>query len=137
MLILATFALRCWRCLAALGAWPPSVGGSGVGFIALADCVAAEFGVIMLLYLRRAWDASVANSKATDDDLLNAIHHGAVYCAYDQSHDRRSDRGGAIWCHHDRRRYELGGDAAYRRADGGWHGHGHRYCRCLSSPPPT
>ena len=40
--------------------------------------VAAEFGVIMLLYLRQAWDASVANGKATDDDLLNAIHHGAV-----------------------------------------------------------
>ena len=78
MLILATlpFAL-------AGGVWLLWVLGhnlsvaSGVGFIALAG-VAAEFGVIMLLYLRQAWDASVANGKATDDDLLNAIHHGAV-----------------------------------------------------------
>ena len=38
----------------------------------------SEFGVIMLLYLRQAWDASIAAGKATDADLLNAIRDGAV-----------------------------------------------------------
>jgi Cu(I)/Ag(I) efflux system membrane protein CusA/SilA len=41
---------------------------SGVGFIALAG-VSAEFGVIMLLYLKQAWDARVAVGKTTHDDL--------------------------------------------------------------------
>jgi len=50
---------------------------SAVGFIALAG-VAAEFGVIMVLYLRQAWDASISSGKTTDADLLAAIHHGAV-----------------------------------------------------------
>src|SRR5947208_10285953 len=50
---------------------------SGVGFIALAG-VAAEFGVIMLLYLKQAWDARAAAGKSSDDDLLAAIREGAV-----------------------------------------------------------
>ncbi|MEJ7667367.1 MAG: efflux RND transporter permease subunit [Casimicrobiaceae bacterium] len=50
---------------------------SGVGFIALAG-VAAEFGVIMLLYLKQAWDARVAKGKATEADLGEAIREGAV-----------------------------------------------------------
>jgi Cu(I)/Ag(I) efflux system membrane protein CusA/SilA len=50
---------------------------SGVGFIALAG-VSAEFGVIMLLYLKQAWDARVAVGKTTHDDLLQAIREGAV-----------------------------------------------------------
>ena len=50
---------------------------SGVGFIALAG-VAAEFGVIMLLYLKQAWDARAAAGKSSDDDLLTAIREGAV-----------------------------------------------------------
>ncbi|GAA4030350.1 efflux RND transporter permease subunit [Actimicrobium antarcticum] len=50
---------------------------SGVGFIALAG-VASEFGVIMLLYLRQAWDASLARGADTDADLLDAIRAGAV-----------------------------------------------------------
>ena len=50
---------------------------SAVGFIALSG-VAAEFGVIMLLYLRHAWDARVAAGKTTDADLLDAIREGAV-----------------------------------------------------------
>ncbi|MDO9219010.1 MAG: efflux RND transporter permease subunit, partial [Lacisediminimonas sp.] len=49
----------------------------GVGFIALAG-VSAEFGVIMLLYLKQAWDARVAQGKASEDDLLDAIREGAV-----------------------------------------------------------
>jgi Cu(I)/Ag(I) efflux system membrane protein CusA/SilA len=50
---------------------------SAVGFIALAG-VAAEFGVVMLLYLRHAWDARVAKGAAGERDLLEAIHEGAV-----------------------------------------------------------
>jgi copper/silver efflux system protein len=53
-----------------------SVAGA-VGFIALAG-VAAEFGVIMLLYLRHAWDERVANGQAEDADLHAAIQDGAV-----------------------------------------------------------
>jgi copper/silver efflux system protein len=50
---------------------------SAVGFIALAG-VAAEFGVIMLLYLKHAWDERIAAGRATYDDLLDSIREGAV-----------------------------------------------------------
>ena len=50
---------------------------AAVGFIALAG-VSAEFGVIMLLYLRQAWDERIAQGKTGTDDLLDAIREGAV-----------------------------------------------------------
>jgi Cu(I)/Ag(I) efflux system membrane protein CusA/SilA len=50
---------------------------SGVGFIALAG-VAAEFGVIMLLYLKRAHDTRAADGRAGEADLLDAIREGAL-----------------------------------------------------------
>ena len=51
---------------------------SAVGFIALAG-VSAEFGVIMLLYLRHAWDARLAAGQAPSLELLeDAIREGAV-----------------------------------------------------------
>ena len=50
---------------------------SGVGFIALAG-VSAEFGVIMLLYLKNAWEARLADGKTSGADLLDAIREGAV-----------------------------------------------------------
>ncbi len=51
---------------------------SVVGFIALAG-VSAEFGVIMLLYLRHAWDARLAEGQAPSLELLeDAIREGAV-----------------------------------------------------------
>ena len=50
---------------------------SAVGFIALAG-VAAEFGVIMLIYLKHAWDARLAAGKTSEADLLDAIREGAV-----------------------------------------------------------
>ena len=50
---------------------------TGVGFIALAG-VAAEFGVVMLIYLKHAWQQRCAHSKTTDADLLDAIREGAV-----------------------------------------------------------
>ncbi len=49
-----------------------------IGFIALGG-VAAEFGVVMLLYLRQAWDRHVArNPHAGPDELDAAIREGAV-----------------------------------------------------------
>jgi Cu(I)/Ag(I) efflux system membrane protein CusA/SilA len=51
---------------------------TAVGFIALAG-VAAEFGVVMLLYLRHAWEARLARGEpATRETLLAAIEEGAV-----------------------------------------------------------
>jgi len=50
---------------------------SAVGFIALAG-LAAEFGVIMLLYLKHAWEAREAAGKVGEADLLDAIREGAV-----------------------------------------------------------
>ena len=50
---------------------------TGVGFIALAG-VAAEFGVIMLLYLKHAWDARLAQGRCSEADLLDALREGAV-----------------------------------------------------------
>ena len=50
---------------------------SGVGFIALAG-VSAEFGVIMLLYLKNAWEAHLASGRASEADLIAAIREGAV-----------------------------------------------------------
>jgi Cu(I)/Ag(I) efflux system membrane protein CusA/SilA len=48
-----------------------------VGFIALAG-VAAEFGVIMLIYLNHAWDDRVKAGKTSLADLEDAIEEGAV-----------------------------------------------------------
>jgi len=48
-----------------------------VGFLALAG-VAAEFGVIMLLYLKQAWNKRLHEGRESEDDLLDAIREGAV-----------------------------------------------------------
>uniref|UniRef100_UPI003F4958C3 efflux RND transporter permease subunit n=1 Tax=Cupriavidus taiwanensis TaxID=164546 RepID=UPI003F4958C3 len=48
-----------------------------VGFIALAG-VAAEFGVIMLLYLKQAWSEREDRSETSLSALLEAIQEGAV-----------------------------------------------------------
>jgi Cu(I)/Ag(I) efflux system membrane protein CusA/SilA len=50
---------------------------TGVGFIALAG-VSAEFGVIMLLYLRNAWHDRQVAGRESDADLVEAIREGAV-----------------------------------------------------------
>ena len=50
---------------------------SAIGFIALAG-VTAEFGVIMLLYLKQAWDERLARGDSTPPALLDAIREGAV-----------------------------------------------------------
>jgi Cu(I)/Ag(I) efflux system membrane protein CusA/SilA len=53
-----------------------SVAGA-VGFIALAG-VSAEFGVIMLLYLKHAWDDRIAQGRTSRHDLIEAVRDGAV-----------------------------------------------------------
>jgi len=51
---------------------------TAVGFIALAG-VSAEFGVIMLLYLKQAWERRLAEGEgANKETLLGAIREGAV-----------------------------------------------------------
>lgn len=50
---------------------------TGVGFIALAG-VAAEFGVIMLLYLKNARTAQQTAGQAGEAGLRDAIREGAV-----------------------------------------------------------
>ncbi len=51
---------------------------TAVGFIALAG-VAAEFGVVMLIYLRNAWEARLAaGAQPTEAELIAAIEEGAV-----------------------------------------------------------
>ncbi|NQD95730.1 efflux RND transporter permease subunit, partial [Pseudomonas sp. CrR25] len=50
---------------------------TGVGFIALAG-VAAEFGVIMLLYLKNAWSERQGAGDNDEPALLEAIREGAV-----------------------------------------------------------
>jgi Cu(I)/Ag(I) efflux system membrane protein CusA/SilA len=53
-----------------------SIAGA-VGFIALAG-VAAEFGIVMLVYLKQAWEARVAAGRTDDAALREAIREGAV-----------------------------------------------------------
>ncbi len=50
---------------------------TGVGFIALAG-VAAEFGVIMLLYLKNAWAEQLRDGQSDEAALCDAIREGAV-----------------------------------------------------------
>ena len=51
---------------------------TAVGFIALAG-VAAEFGVVMLIYLKQAWEERLASGRAPTLALLDeAIRDGAV-----------------------------------------------------------
>jgi Cu(I)/Ag(I) efflux system membrane protein CusA/SilA len=50
---------------------------TGVGFIALAG-VSAEFGVIMLLYLKNAWAEREDLGDSTERGLVSAIREGAV-----------------------------------------------------------
>ena len=78
LLIMATlpFALVGGIWLLYLLSYNLSVAGA-VGFIALAG-VSAEFGVIMLLYLKQAWDARIAQGTTSTADLLDAIREGAV-----------------------------------------------------------
>jgi Cu(I)/Ag(I) efflux system membrane protein CusA/SilA len=50
---------------------------SAIGFIALAG-VAAEFGVVMLVYLKSAWARRRASGNESETELIGAIEEGAV-----------------------------------------------------------
>jgi copper/silver efflux system protein len=50
---------------------------SAVGFIGLAG-VTAEFGIVMLVYLKQAWEERVAKGESGEAALLDAIREGAV-----------------------------------------------------------
>ena len=78
LLIMATlpFALIGGAWLLWILGFNLSVAGA-VGFIALAG-VAAEFGVIMLLYLNQSWASRVKRGNINEEDLLDAIREGAV-----------------------------------------------------------
>ena len=78
LLIMATlpFALVGGIWLLYLLGYNLSIAGA-VGFIALAG-VSAEFGVIMLLYLKHAWSERLEQGKTSAADLLDAIREGAV-----------------------------------------------------------
>ncbi len=94
-----------------------------VGFIALAG-VAAETGVVMLIYLDQAWAANAkvgaggtaGNGRAT---LRGGDgRRGGARAAKDD--DRRCDHGGPA-AHHVEYRNRLGSDAPHCRADGRRH----------------
>lgn len=70
------FALTGGIWLLYLMDYPFSV-ATAVGFIALAG-VSAEFGVIMLLYLKQTWRWRIEAGTTTQQDLLDAIQEGAV-----------------------------------------------------------
>ena len=50
---------------------------TGVGFIALAG-VSAEFGILMLIYLKQAWQSRIDAGDRSEKALLDAIDQGAV-----------------------------------------------------------
>jgi len=50
---------------------------TAVGFIGLAG-VTAEFGIVMLVYLKQAWEDRIARGLTSEADLLDAIREGAV-----------------------------------------------------------
>ena len=93
----------------------------GVGFIALAG-VAAETGVVMLLYLKQAYRDRVSrNALNTRRDLYEVVMHGAVERVRAQDddgggHHRRPD------AYHVGHGHRFGGHAAHRRAHGRRHG---------------
>ena len=97
-----------------------SVAGA-VGFIALAG-VAAEFGVIMLLYLKQAWDERVAAGarRRRRPARRDPRRRGAARAA--EGDDGRGDPRRPV-ADHVGQRHRLRGDAAHRRADGRRHDH--------------
>ena len=75
---------------------------AAVGFIALAG-VAAEFGVIMLLYLKHAWERRLAAGQTSEADLLEAIRRRGAARATEGDDGRGDHRRPAA--HHVGRRH--------------------------------
>ena len=96
---------------------------TAVGFIALAG-VAAEFGVVMLVYLKNALRAATRGRRAgRRDDAAgrDSRGRGAARASEGDDGGRRHGRAAAD---HVGQRHRFGGDDAHRRADGRRHGHG-------------
>jgi Cu(I)/Ag(I) efflux system membrane protein CusA/SilA len=64
-----------WKLVAAIDRAGHPLAGSDAGTLA---GVAAEFGVIMLLYLKHAWTERQENGQTSTQALLEAIQEGAV-----------------------------------------------------------
>ena len=95
---------------------------AAVGFIALAG-VAAEFGVVMLLYLKQAMGRARRRRGTLDDERArrgDRRRRGAARAA--EGDDRRRDHRRPA-ADHVGQRHRLGGHAAHRRADGRRHDH--------------
>ena len=91
---------------------------SAVGFIALAG-VAAEFGVVMLIYLEQRLGGALAAGGELAADLVEAIAEGAVLRVRPKAMTVAVILAGLapiLWGRH-----RIGGDAAHRRAHGGRH----------------
>ncbi len=95
---------------------------TAVGFIALAG-VAAEFGVVMLLYLKRARRHRLDGGAALTEDAALRRHPRRRRAARAAESNDRSR--GPRWSHPDHARSwrRVGGDAAHRGSDGRRHGH--------------
>ena len=91
---------------------------SAVGFIALAG-VSAEFGVIMLLYLKHARDARLAGAKLHLGGAEDAIREGAVLRVRPKAMTVAVIVAGLLPIMS--ARYRLGDHAANRSTDGGRH----------------
>ena len=107
-----------------------------VGFIALAG-VAAETGVVMLIYLDHAWDAITAETRdrgrqAVGGRSVCGSHGRRGRARAAKNDDCRGDHGGSA-AHHVGQRNGFGSDAAHCRTDG-W-GHGVFHCAHLDRDP--
>jgi Cu(I)/Ag(I) efflux system membrane protein CusA/SilA len=92
---------------------------SAVGFIALA-AIAAEFGVVMLVYLKNAWRAPCRRRARRRATLLAAIREGAVLRVRPKAMTVAVVIAGLLPIMWGTAR--LGGDEPDRRADGRRHG---------------
>jgi hypothetical protein len=85
-----------------------------VGFIALAG-VAAEFGVIMLLYLKQAWQERLEDGRESELDLARRYPRRCGSESAAQG-DHSGNNPGRPAAHHAGQRYRQRSDAAHRCA---------------------
>jgi Cu(I)/Ag(I) efflux system membrane protein CusA/SilA len=95
-----------------------------IGFIALAG-VAAETGVVMLIYLDHSWQAAkeesaLAGRRPNTEDLYAAVMEGAGRTRAAENDDRDGDHGRPL-ADHVGHRHRIGSHEPHRGADGGRH----------------
>jgi hypothetical protein len=107
---------------------------TGVGFIALAG-VAAEFGVVMLIYLKQALAERVRAIRRDDDGVAGGDPSRRRAARAAQGDDGGGDPG---WpgAHRLGQRHRLGGDEPHRGADARRHGDRAAAVLCSSALPP-